>query len=44
MKCKDRLLQANFTKHKFESQSPELEQIINRKIQELSITKIFGLQ
>ena len=44
MKCNDRLLQANFTLHKFESNSPELEQMINVKVYELSIAKILGLK
>ena len=44
MKCKDRLLQANFTLNKFELNSRELEQIINGNLHELSITKILGLQ
>ena len=44
IKCKDQLLKANFTLHKFELNSLEREQMINRKVHELSITKIFGLQ
>ena len=44
MKCKDRLLQGNFTLHKSESNSSELEQMINGKVHELSVTKILGLQ
>ena len=42
MKCKDRLLQAKFTLHLFELDSPE--QMINEKVHELFITKIVGLQ
>ena len=42
MKCKDRLLQAKFTLHLFEFDSPE--QMINKKLHELFITKIVGLQ
>ena len=44
MKCEHLLLQPNFTFQKFESNSPELEQMINGKVHELSITKILGLQ
>ena len=33
------LLYFNFTLHKFESNSSELEQMINRMVHELSITK-----
>ena len=44
MKCKDELLQVIFTLYIFESNSPEQEQMINGKGNELSITKILSLQ
>ena len=43
MKCKDPLLPAKFSLNKFESNSSELVQMINGKVNELSIAKILGL-
>lgn len=43
MKSKDPLLQAKFSLNKFESNSSELVQMINGKVNELSIAKILGL-
>ena len=39
MKCKDWLLQTNFPLNKFESNSTELEQMINGKVHEYLLQK-----
>ena len=45
MKCKNRLLQANFTLLNFNRiNQNELEQMISGKVNELSVAKILGLQ
>jgi len=44
LKCKDRLSQANFNLHKFESNSPELEYLVNKQFSNESVTKILGIQ